>query len=228
MELERGNSENLVGNAVVYWDVEGENYLNPGSRIIASNFVISAIPLEDKLFTATFPPISFKNHDDFMAHLVNVHCDIIYGGKLKFPPKESDFKKFLKHETVKYNKIIEEYTDKYKLKFDFDPSRLSEKEQLYLLEDLSKKIRISVAEGKYIDGDIDSNPTKVLKIIKNLKNKFDKYDIDNFINFLYQPGEDIDNLTNLYTKKFLAIYYEDYENAKDLSEQIKNIETHIK
>ncbi len=227
MELVRGNSENLIGNAVVYWDVEGENYLNPGSLIIASNFVISAIPLEDKLFTATFPPISFRDYDDFITHLVSVHCDIIYGGKVKFPPREIDFKRFLKQETSKYNKIIEEYTDKYKLKFDFDPGRLSEKEQLYLLEDLSKKIRISVSKGKYINGDSDSNPTKVLKIIKNLKNKYDKYDIDNFINFLYQPGKDMDNLTILYTKKFLAIYYEDYENAKNLSDRIKDIETHI-
>lgn len=223
MELVKGNSENLMGNAVVYWDVVGDNIISPESKIIAMNFVISAIPMDNKLFTATFPPVTFIDYEDFMSKLVNVNCDIIYGGKVTFPPKEIDFKKFIKRESARYNKIIEEYTEKYKVKFDFNPSKLSEKEQLYLLDDLSKKIRSAVKEGKYIDGDTDSKPNKILKLVRSIKNNYKKYDIDSLINILYLPGNDIDNLTKLYTKKYLSIYYEDYEKASDLTKNIEKI-----
>jgi ribosomal protein S17E len=227
MELVKGDSENLMGNAVVYWDVEGKNAFAPDSKIIGTNFVISALPLEDKLFTATFPPITFKNYEEFISRLINVNCDIIYAGKVRFPPKEKDFKNFIKKETLKFNKIIEEYTEKYKVKFDFNPSKLSEKEKIYLLENLSKKIRNAVKDGKYINGNTDSKPSKLLKLIRNIKKDYTKYDVDNFINILYLPGDEIDNLTELYTKKFLAIYYEDYENAKSIAEEISIIESKI-
>lgn len=227
MELVKGDSNNLMGNAVVYWDVEGVNAIAPNSKIIASNFIISALPLEDKLFTATFPPVTFKDYDEFMSKLINVNCDIIYAGKVRFPAKEKDFKNFIKKETVKLNKIIEEYTEKYKVKFDFNPDKLSEKEKIYLLEDLSKEIRNAVKKGKYINGNTDSKPSKILKLVRNIKKDYTKYDVDNFINILYLQGEEIDDLAKLYTKKFLAIYYEDYENAKSLAEEISIIESKI-
>lgn len=227
MELVRGNSENLTGNAVVYWDVEGDNLISPNSKIITINFVISAVPLEDKFFTATFPPIMFKDYDDFMAKMVNVSCDIIHGGGVTFPRSDRDFRRFVKGESIKFNKIMEEYTEKYKLKFNFNPSQLSEKEQLYLLDDLSRKIRISLGEGRYEEGDTDSKPTKLMKLVRNIKNKYKKYDIDNLINILYTPGDRLDSLTELYTKKFLAIYYEDYENAENLTKEIEKLEEEL-
>jgi len=224
MELVKGDNENLKGNAVIYWEVEGENLVAPDSKIIAINIIVSAIPLDDKLFTATFPPVSFRDNDELMSKLVNVDCDIIYGGKVMFPTIEADYKRFIKGESIRLNKIIEEYTDKYKVKFNFEPSKLSEKEQIYLLDDLSKKIRVSIKEGKYINGDSDSKPAKILRLIKNIKNNYKKYDMDSFLNILYIPGEAIDKLTSLYTKKFLAIFYEDYEEAQTISEEIQKIE----
>lgn len=228
MELVRGNSENLSGNAVIYWEVEGENIFSPNSKIIAENFVISAIQLDEKLFTATFPPIFFKDYDELITRLVNINCDIIYGGKMKFPTNNKELEKYIKKEIFQVNKIIESYTEKYKIKFNFNPINLSEKEKIYLLNNLSKKIRNAINKGKYIDGSTDSKPSKMLKLIKNLKHDYKKYDIDSFINILYIPGKNNDKLTNLYTKKFLAIYYEDYENAKALSEKILNLEKNPK
>ena len=220
MILRRGDRENLVGNAIVYWDVVGDNVIAPGFSVFAINFTVSALALENKLLTATFPPIPMKNVDNLFQKLKTIHCDIIYGGELEFPSDQEAFTQFYKNEFSKYNKIIEEYVEAYKEKFDFAINRMSEQEKLIMLRELSNKIRIEIREGSKTKKIAN---TKISKLIDDLSDQ-QKYDISNFKAVLFQPGDIEDQLVNLYTNQFLAIYHEDYENASHIKQEISKLE----
>ncbi len=220
MILRRGFLEDLCGNAVVYWDVIGENIISPNSGIFAINFTVSSIPLDNKLLTATFPPIPFIDYNELLDKLSNVQCDIIYGGELEFPVEQDAFNQFYKSEFAKFNKVIEKYVDVYKEKFNFHVTRLSEQEKLNLLRDLSKKIRIGFSDDKK-ENKLFSK--RVIKIINNLKDH-SKYDVVKFRSILFKPGIIEDELVQLYTNQFLAIYHENYERAGVLKQKISQLE----
>jgi len=221
MILRRGDRENLVGNAIVYWDVVGDNAIAPGYSVFAINFTVSALALENKLLTATFPPIPMKSADDLFHKLKTIHCDIIYGGELEFPSDQETFTQFYKNEFFKYNKIIEEYVEAYKEKFDLAITQMSEQEKLMMLRELSNKIRIEIREGSKTKKIAN---TKLTKLMDDLSDQ-QKYDISNFKAVLFQPGDIEDQLVNLYTNQFLAIYHEDYENASHIKQEINKLET---
>jgi hypothetical protein len=223
-KLVQGDTENLTGNCVVYWQVKGDNVFSPGSKIIAANFTISALPLEDKLLTATFPPISFLDFDEMTEKIININCDIIEGGAIEFPEKETDFKKFYKQQFYKYNKIIQEYSDKFKDKFDFKPEFLDEKESIYMLRKMLRKVRNNLSEKEV---DIDSKGIRIKKLIDDIQTRYSKYDVQKIYRLLYKPGEEIDILTELYINKFLSIYDEDYEKAVEFSKEIEQLEKKI-
>ncbi len=223
MILRRGVLEDLCGNAVVYWDVIGENIISPNSSIFAINFTVSSIPLDNKLLTATFPPIPFLDYNELADKLANVHCDIIYGGELQFPIEQDAFNQFYKSEFAKFNKVIEKYVDLYKEKFNFRVTKLTEHEKLNLLKDLSKKVRIGFSNRKK-ENKLFSK--RILKIINNLKNQ-SKYDVAKFRSVLFKPGLVEDELVQLYTSQFLAIYHENYEHAGVLKQKITQLESNL-
>ena len=219
MILKRGNLENLSGNAVVYWEVEGRNTLIPGFKVFAINFVISSLNLDDKLLTAIFPLTPFKDIDQLFTHLNNRECDIVYGGRLNIPEVRKDFKDFYRGEIQKYNELVEEYVGFYKNKVKI--GKFSEIEKLYLLKNLIKKLH-TLKEDYDEDQEIN---TRVNQIIDQL-DKNAKYDVKQF-RYLMKRSEMVSNqrndVLNLYVDKFLAIYYEDYEKANRLKKKIKNL-----
>ncbi len=223
MIIRRGDKDELSGNAVVYWDVEGENFLNPGHEIIAVNFTISVLPVDDKFLTATFPPVTLTTYNDLIESLSKVKCDIIYAGKVTIPEEDAELNKFYKKEFVKFNRLVEEYTKKFKEQISININTLPEKEQLHLLIDMSQKIRSDLEQEKINTKDKDM----MLKIINLLEEKYSKYDLNKFSKYIFKPGEKLNELINLYTKKYLAIYHEEYENAGNLKEKIKKIENEI-
>ncbi len=225
LKLLQGDIENLTGNCVVYWKIDGENLFSPGAKIIAANFTISALPLEDKLLTATFPPIAFEDEDVLFEKTANIKCDIIEAGTITFPKKDVEFRRFYKQQFYKYNKIIQEYSEKFKDKFDFKPEFFGEKESLYTLRKMLRKLRKSLSEKAEIE--ITSKNYKVKKLIENIKQKYEKYDVQNVYKIIYQPGKMIDELTELYVNKFLSIYEEDYEKADELTQKIVELEQRI-
>ncbi|MDH4129691.1 MAG: hypothetical protein OEV44_13100 [Spirochaetota bacterium] len=223
MILRRGNIDDLSGNAVVYWEVVGENKVAPGFSIFAINFVVSSIPLENKLLTATFPPVPFRDYEELLDKCFGIKCDVLYGGNIVFPDGDEGFNKFYKSEFAKFNKTVEEYVDIYKEKFNFSIERLSERDKLYMLKDLSQKARIDVREK---NNSKRLNSTKIKQIIDDLQYER-KYDISNFQSILHLPGEIGDQLVTLYTEKFLAIFHEDYENANILKREIFKLEKEV-
>ncbi len=222
MVLHRGDSDNLTGNGIVYWNVEGENFIASGYEVFAINFIVSSLQLDNKLLTATFPPIPFQNVNALFDRLVDVQCDIIYGGDIKFPDTQKNFSSFYKNEFAKYNKIIEEYVECYKEKFIVIVEKLSEQEKLYMLKDIANKTRIELQEG---------GKTRLLfkKKIKKLTETLEsnKYDLSNFKQAIFMPGKVGDELSSLYIKKFFAIFYEDYEDALLIKNEITVLEKHL-
>ncbi len=221
MILRRGDIENLTGNAVVYWDVIGSNSIAPDHDVFAINFVVSSLPLDKKLLTATFPPIPYKSHEDLFEKLATVYCDIIYGGLLEFPPDQETLNKFYKNEFEKYNKVIEEYVEAYKEKFNFLLERLSEIEKLKLLQKMVPKARVELNET--VNEKKNDFTTKTMELIEDFQND-NKYDMYKLKELLFMPGKVGDLLVNLYIKKFLAIYNEEYENASRLKHKITKLQ----
>jgi len=224
-KLIQGDYENLSGNCVVYWTVDGENLFSPGSKIIATNFTVSALPLEDKLLTATFPPIAFDDFETLIEKLIHINCDVIDGGSIKFPDDDLDFKRFYKQQFIKYNRIIQDYTSKYKEKFDFKPELFTEKELLYMLKRMIRKVRREISDGQ--NADYLTKSYRFKKLVQNLESNFRKYDIEDISKILYLPGEKIDTLTDLYMDKYISIYYEDYEKANELNRQILQLKNNL-
>ena len=224
-KLIQGEMDNLSGNCVVYWKVKGENVFAPGNKIIAANFTISALPLEDKLLTATFPPISFFDFDEMNEKIVNSNCDIIEGGIIEFPEKEAEFKRFYKQQFYKYNKIIQEYSDQFKEKFDFKPESLGEKESIYMLRKMLRKVRDNLNSER--EPDVDTKSHRIKKLMDDIQARYAKYDVHKISQILYRPGEEIDMLTELYINKFLSIYDEDYEKAVEFTREIEELEKKI-
>ncbi len=223
MILRRGELNNLTGNAIVYWEVIGENNIAPGFKVFAINFTVSSLPLDNKLLTATFPPIPFKDLNELTHKLTNVYCDIIYGGELNFPVDQETFSQFYKNEFAKFNKIIEEYVEIYKEKFNFTITQLSEKEKLKLLKDLTDRIRIDIREGGK-SKKLFTN--RINQLMNNLRND-EKYEVNRLKDVLFLPGDVADQLVNLYTSKFLAIHDENYEIAIHLKQEITKLEQDI-
>lgn len=222
MNLEFGDWENLTGNGIVYWQVIGKNYIAPDSEIIAANFTISTLPLENKLLTATFPPIPFQDKDDLLEKIINVKCDIIYGGELHFPEDENNFNDFYKKEFAKYNKIVEEYSDKFKERFEFNVEKMTEAEKLTQLQNLTVKIRDQLSRGHF-----NFNSNKYLrwkKLTENISAHYTKYNVENLSKVIHLPGKQADDLSTLYTQKNLAIFYEKYEEASRLNSRIQVLE----
>ena len=223
MMLRRGKVDNLTGNAVVYWDIVGENEIAPGYTIFAVNFTVSPLPLDNKLLTATFPPIPYRDFDELFEKLSLVTCDIIYGGELMFPSDQEAITQFYKSEFAKYNKVIEEYVDLYKERFNLSVNNLTEIERLDLLKEMSKKVRIEIREGA--ESKKMGGKKKIIELIKTLESS--KYDVKQFQKVLFIPGDVADQLVSLYTKKFFAIYNEKYEDASQIKDEITKLEDEI-
>ena len=220
MILKRGNIKNLRGNAVVYWDIEENNFLTPDFEVFAINFVISSLNLDEKLLTAIFPLTPFKDLAHLFHHLNNRECDILYGGRLYIPESKKEFKDFYKQEIQKYNQLVEEYIGFYKNKVSLFNS--SEIEKLYLLKNLIQKLS-HLQVDSYEDKNLSS---KMIQILDHL-DKNTKYDLKQFryvlSGFCLKSFKRKKHLLNLYVDKFLAIYYEDYETANSLKNKIKEM-----
>jgi len=158
----QGNWDNLIGNAVVFWMVRGYNHWAPDHEVIAANFTISALTEDDKMVTATFPPVSYKLIDDLMHRLTGINCDIFNGGDIQFPRYLKDLTAFVQHEIDYYNDLIEAYTAKYKERFAFKPEFLSDADKIYQLEKLRQEIRF-ILENK--------EPTQKVEDLDNIEEK---------------------------------------------------------
>lgn len=225
--IEIGDITNLSGNAVIYWKVENtETNTNPPIEILAINFVISVFLLDDNLVTATFPPVAFHDRDEFMLYVKQAHADLIYAGEITLK-KDIDYLKTLPDkEYYTLNRLIDKYLEYYRTKIDMPILNLSLKEKIYLLKKLTESARKKINQQKNFIK-IPINKGRIQKLAENLKNYFPATDIDHFLNLYPLHGKTIDTILSLYIDKFIAIYYEDYEKAKDITKEIAFFEKKI-
>lgn len=226
-QLEIGSLHNLKGNAVIYWNVN-QNSFNEESdeesiHILAVNFVISIFPLDDNLVTATFPPVGFKDREEFMLYIRHSQCDLIFAGELSLN-KDADYQRNLPDEQYYIlNRILNSYLEFYRENMDGLILSMSLKEQLYLLKKLIINFRAALnnKENKEKRVQIPVNFNRIRKLIINLKQHFSPFDVENFQELITIPGKQINKTVELYLEKFISIHYEDYEKASTLTQQIE-------
>ena len=71
-------------------------------------------------------------------------------------------------------------------------------------------------------------PERIRKIIVDLKKNFNPFDLENFYELLQLKGIIADEAVELYLKKFIAIHYEDYETAQELTLEIEKAKNQLK
>lgn len=225
MTIRRGKITNLTGNVIIYWDIirNEKDRKDANYKVLAINFIVSAIPIEDKILTTSFPPIPFRDFDEILEKIQNTNCDIIHGGKMEFPKNNQNLENFYKNQFNHYNKIIEFYISLYKEKFNFSINKLSEEDRISLLSDLVKKSR---QEKKISKSKKMIFTSKIQRIISSLK-KSDKYDFGFFLSILFEKGKKVDTLLDLYIQKYVAIFYERYEEAQKLKNKINKLKSTI-
>jgi len=224
LNLEIGSLSNLKGNAVIYWNVKNSN-TDPKNniKILAINFVISVFPLEDNLVTATFPPVAFKDRDEFMLYIKQANSDLVYAGEITFKRDIDYLKNLPDNEYYALNHIINEYLEFYREKMDNIVLNLSLKEKLYLLKKLVETSRNAMHRKK---GFVQFPATKkrIRKIIVDLKKNFNPFDLESFNELIFTSGKMVDKIVELYLEKLIAIHYEDYEKAALLNSEIEKFQ----
>lgn len=224
--LEIGDFKELKGNAVIYWTVKNASE-SDSIQLLAINFVISVFPLDDNLVTATFPPIGFQDRNEFMLYVRQSRCDLIYAGEMKMKKEKDYLENLPDEEYYQLNKILNDYLDLYRDKMDNLPLNISLKEKIYLLKKMVKHYRNSLSQrNKNIHTPV--NISRIRNIILSLKHSFNPFDLENFYELISQNGETVDKLLDLYSEKFIAIHYEDYETAGKLTEDIEIYSEKIK
>lgn len=221
LNLEIGSLNNLKGNAVIYWNVKPTaSEHNTQVKILAINFVISVFPLEDNLVTATFPPVGFKDRDEFMLYIKQANCDLVFAGDISIKSEIDFLKNLPDNEYHALNQIINEYLEFYREKMDNIVLNLSLKEKLYLLKKLVETYRHGMNRKKsFIQYPVTKK--RIRKIIVDLKKHFNPFDLELFNETIFVSGKTADKLTELYLEKFIAVHYEDYERASLLNADIE-------
>jgi hypothetical protein len=97
---------------------------------------------------------------------------------------------------------------------------MSLKEKLYLLKKLIHNFRKSLSKDKQIV-QIPVNMKRIRKIILDLKKHFNPFELENLNQAIVIPGTTADKIIDLYLEKLIAIHYEDYEKAAQLSTKIE-------
>jgi hypothetical protein len=174
-----------------------------------------------------FPPILVENHDKLIDIVLTHNVDLIQGGEIFIPEEITDFNKFYRKQIDKYNDIIQEYLlafkEQGKRKFKNNknlPQLINEAGELMVNV---RKLVKSKGKRKLIDVKIE----KLKEIEEDLNNEMRGLDLGRILRYIEKPDNEVDELVDLYTRKFFAIFLEDYEKANFLKKEIKKIENSI-
>ncbi len=227
MKLEHGDIKKPTGNAIIYWYIKGKNPLVKKATIIASNFVISPLQFNDETLMVNFPPILVETHEKLLDIVHTHNVDLIQGGEIYISEEITDFNKFYRKQIDKYNDIIQEYLlafkEQGKQKFKGNknlPQLINEAGELMVNV---RKLVKSKGKRKLIEVKIE----KLKEIEENLNNEMRGLDLGRILRYIEKPDNEVDELVDLYTRKFFAIFLEDYEKADSLKKEIKKIENSI-
>ncbi len=223
MNLEFGDINNPTGNAIIYWRIKKKNKIFKNAKILASNFVISALQMKDETLVVNFPPVLVDTYEDLLGIAESNNIDIIKGEDVDLPDDIEDFNDFYKEQIEQHNDLIQDYLVAYKDKKN--PAE-SEKTVPHLIN-LASETMESVRKLIRVRGSHDVIRIK-LKLLEDLHDDLNQkmagYDLKNIIHLIERPGTEVDRLVDLYKRKFYAVFLENYEQAHRLKAEIHRIE----
>ncbi|MBN2324741.1 MAG: hypothetical protein JXQ30_13490 [Spirochaetes bacterium] len=223
MKLEFGDINNPTGNAIIYWRIKKKSKIFKNAKILASNFVISALQMKDETLVVNFPPVLVDSYEDLLGIAESNNIDIIKGEDVDLPDDIEDFNDFYKGQIEQHNDLIQDYLVAYKEKKN--PAE-SEKTVPHLIN-LASETMDSVRKLVRIRGSHDVIRIK-LKLLEDLHDDLNEkmagYDLKNIIHLIEKPGTEVDRLVDLYKRKFYAVFLENYEQANRLKAEIHRIE----
>lgn len=221
MILIRGQQHDLKGSAIIYWDIVKENRFAPGSKVLAIHFTISPLTFENKLLTASFPPIPYQDLQSLLLQLENIHCDLLYGGKILLHLEDLNMENFFQEEFNRYHQIIEEYVELYKEKLEFlSGKKFNTVQKLVLIKDLLQNLAKPSKKGK------KNSLMKILWLLDDLDGDF--INQGNLRKLLSNSGEKVQVLRELYVEEWIAASEENYEKAGHIHKKIIRLEKESK
>lgn len=228
MIFEKGSKQNPTGNLVLYCHVIGENPVQPGGSIIASNVVVSFLKLGDNFPVVTFPPVALPKLEDLRNILdINLEAyDIVKLPDFELPDSKGSVNQYIQDQMDRFNQVVMRYVEFCKGREKRAPAisttdLVSDGVNGYLeaLANLSLEFRNSSGLAR------EATQLKVDRLVNSFSTDHPQYDVDNFKRALSFPGNQGEELIGLYLKKFNAISVENYEGASQLKKQIDQIET---
>ena len=223
MKIEYGDINNPTGTAIIYWRLKKRSKLFKNAKILASNFVVSALQLKDETLVVNFPPVLVDSYEDLLGIAESNNIDIIRGEDIDLADEIDDFNEFYKQQIEKHNDLIQEYLIAYKQKRQPEETEKS----LPQLINLASETMDSVRKLIKVRGNRDVIRVKI-RLLENLHEDLNRtmrgFDLRNIIHLIERPGTEVDRLIDLYKRKFYAIFLENYEQADMLKREIWRIE----
>ncbi len=226
MIFEYGDSDNPTGNAIIYWRLEGKTEVLENAEIVASNFVISPLQYKNETLMVNFPPVLIETHEELLSLVRDNKIDLIRGEDIKVPDEVKDIYKFYKKQIKKYNGVLQQYLLAYKQKNSVNVSLMSLPQLIGRADSLMRGVRKMVRKGLEKERIIEE-VGKLREIQHYFDHEMKGFDLDRIINVIDRPDGDIDQLIDLYSQKFIAIFLEDYEKAITLKGEIERLEENI-
>lgn len=228
MIFEKGSKQNPTGNLILYCNVTGENPVQPGGNVIASNVVVSFLKMGDNYPVVTFPPVSLPGLED-LRNLLEINMDaydIIRLPDFDMPEGKDAQNRYIQEQMDRFNQVVMKYVEfckgrerRAKQNRTVDPPASGVQGYLEALANLSMELRKSTGLAK------EATQLKVDRLVQSFSDQHPQYDVDNFAKALQYPGNQGEELIGLYLKKFNAISVENYEEAFQCKRQIEEIET---
>jgi len=199
----------------------GENPVQPGGNIIASNVVVSYLKVGDNFPVVTFPPVGMSSLDE-LKKVIAEHSesyDVIKIPDFILPGNAEESKEYIKKRMEQFNNLVMKYVEfcrKGQGKYFIEEGK--ESDELSELAKLSFEFRSSTGLAK------DATRFKVNQVLDAFSVNHPQYDLENFRRALDFPGKEGEELLGLYLKKYEAISLEAYEEASNLKKKIQSIE----
>jgi len=227
MVIENGDIKNPTGNAIIYWRIRGNNKLVGKSEIIASNIVISPLQYNNETLMVNFPPVLIENYEQLLKIAEINNIDLIPGGSIYVPEDITDFNNFYKKQIEKYNGIIQEYLLAYKEKNSLTSKVENLPHLINSAGEIMKSVRELVKKSEKRER-IKNEIEKLRDIQESLDKEMKGFDLNRLIYYIDRPDTKVDRLVDLYWRKFLAIFLEDYEKANSLKKEIMELERRLR
>ena len=222
MNFEKGSKEHPTGNLIVYSKVIGENPLEPGGKVLASNVVVSFLKTGENFPVVTFPPVSLSSWEE-LVKIISAHpekYDIVKISDFYLPEGNEKSNDYIKQRMEQFNQLVMQYVDLCrKAENQAEPEKSGDV--------LSELARLSIEYTQSSGLAREANRLKVYSFADSFYTSYPQIDVDNFKKALSYPGDNGEQLISLYIRKFEAIMKEDYEVASDLKKKIISLESMI-